>query len=66
MNDLAFGATLLALFAALIAAVIIEITSPVPVAHAAVKAGSRSAPERVARTDIAGCPKLAMAPVAVR
>ena len=67
MNDLAFGTTLLASFAAQIAAVIIECMSPVPALRpAAAIAASGAAPVQVAQAAGATCPRLALAPVAVR
>jgi hypothetical protein len=67
MNDLTFGTTLLASFAALLAAVLIESLSPVPPPHAAVAfAASQPAPERVAQAGSAGCPRVALAPVSIR
>ena len=67
MNDLAFGTTLLASFAALLAGVIIESMAPVPAPHAAVAiAASRPAPQRIAQAGSMACPKLALAPVAIR
>lgn len=63
MNDLAFGATLLASFVALVTGVVIEATSLTPQHDAATDTAVRISAAQVqlaqASTD---CPKVAMAP----
>jgi hypothetical protein len=64
MNDLAFGTTLFASFFSLVAAIIIEGTSPHPAPDAvAAVARPKPAPVQLAQAGSVDCRKLAQAPV---